>query len=98
MTHFANHAIFALFGQTVVRAWRVFNNRRQFTELKHWSDEQLKDIGLTRSDVRRALALPFYADPTTLLSSSSAVHRSPTLHAANTPALTLQDEHGKLAA
>ncbi|CTQ52574.1 hypothetical protein LP7551_01093 [Roseibium album] len=98
MTHFANHPIFALFGQTVVRAWRVFNNRRQVTELKHWSDEQLKDIGLTRSDVRRALALPFYADPTSLLNSFSAVQKPVNFHAANTPAMSLVDDQGKLAA
>jgi len=71
MTHTASTPLFALFGQMIARAWRVFNNRRQFTELKDWSDDQLKDIGLTRSDVRRALAQPFYADPTTLVSAAN---------------------------
>lgn len=71
MTHTASTPAYALLGQMIARAWRVFNNRRQFAELKDWSDEQLKDIGLTRSDVRRALAQPFYADPTSLVSAAN---------------------------
>lgn len=71
MTHTASTPVFALLGQMIARAWRVFDNRRKFAELKDWSDEQLKDIGLTRSDVRRALAQPFYADPTTLVSAAN---------------------------
>lgn len=71
MTHTASTPVFALLGQMIARAWRVFDNRRQFAELKDWSDEQLKDIGLTRSDVRRALAQPFYADPTTLVNAAN---------------------------
>jgi len=71
MTHTASTPVFALFGQMIARAWRVYTNRRQFAELKDWSDEQLKDIGLTRSDVRRALAQPFYADPTSLVSAAN---------------------------
>lgn len=34
-------------------AWRQFQNRRQINRLNELSDDQLKDIGLTRSDVRR---------------------------------------------
>ena len=98
MTHIAIHPIFAHLGQSVVRAWQVFTNRRHVSELKHWSDEQLKDIGLTRSDVRRALAVPFYVDPTTVLSSSSAVHGSIKFQAANTSAPYVTDTHGQLAA
>ncbi|WP_298966249.1 DUF1127 domain-containing protein [uncultured Roseibium sp.] len=81
MTHTANHPLFALFGQMVARAWRVSKHRRQFAELKDWSDEQLKDIGLTRSDVRRGMARPFYSDPTSLLSGSTELGQ--TLKAAN---------------
>jgi len=83
MTHTASTPFFALAGQMVARAWRVFDNRRKFTELKYWSDEQLKDIGLTRSDVRRALARPFYTDPTSLLNGSVAL--DPLDHPANAP-------------
>lgn len=107
MTHTASTPFFALTGQMVARAWRVFKNRRQFTELKDWSDEQLNDIGLTRSDVRRALAQPFYSDPTSsLLSSVTMQRRQIRRQAANTertfPALTLvspqEDKRGQLAA
>lgn len=85
MTHTASTPFFALFGQTVARAWRVYKNRRHFAELRNWSDEQLKDIGLTRVDVRRALALPFYSDPSSLVSNSPALRHTLALSAANAP-------------
>lgn len=62
MTHLAHHPIVALAGQTVARVLRIFKNRHQAAKLSALSDEQLKDIGLTRSDVRSALALPLRAD------------------------------------
>ncbi|WP_269583679.1 DUF1127 domain-containing protein [Roseibium sp. Sym1] len=83
MTHSASTPAFALLGQMIARAWRVFNNRRQFAELKHWSDEQLEDIGLTRSDVRRALAGPFYTDPTSVVSAASMQRTWQGVRAAN---------------
>ncbi|CTQ61093.1 MAG: DUF1127 domain-containing protein [Roseibium album] len=106
MTHIASIPFVALFGQMAARAWRVFTNRRHVTELKYWSDEQLKDIGLTRSDVRRALALPFYRDPTSSLSNLPEFALPTHLSAANTakenPALTLIDgckpKSGQIAA
>ena len=85
MTHSATTPVFALLGQLAARVWRVFNNRRQFAELNDWSDEQLKDIGLTRSDVRRAMALPFYSDPTSLVSGSAGQLDTLSLRAANAP-------------
>ena len=106
MNHIASTPFVALFGQMAARAWRVFTNRRHVTQLKDWSDEQLKDIGLTRSDVRRALALPFYQDPTSLLSGAADLDRSIRYRAANTaqekPDLTLVDGYkntsGQIAA
>ncbi len=83
MTHTATTPFFALFGQMAARAWRVFANRRHFAELQDWSDEQLNDIGLTRSDVRRALAQPFYTDPSSLVTGSAASRQAPSLSAAN---------------
>lgn len=74
MTHIAHHPIFALSGQLVARALRVFKNRRQVTQLSTLSDEALKDIGLTRSDVRRAVALPFYSDPAPFLRQMADGH------------------------
>ncbi len=106
MRHTVSIPFLALSGQLVTRAWRVFKNRRQFAELKYWTDEQLKDVGLTRSDVRRAMAQPFYTDPTSLLNSAPALRQTSPLRAANgpqtAPALTLvsecQKSGGKLAA
>ncbi|TYC67754.1 DUF1127 domain-containing protein [Stappia sp. BW2] len=96
MSHTASTPFFAPFGQMVARAWRVFSNRRQFAKLTDWSDEQLKDIGLTRSDVRRALALPFYTDPTSLVNESSALRETVGYSAANSaqdkPVMTLVSE------
>ncbi|TYC51541.1 DUF1127 domain-containing protein [Rhodobacterales bacterium] len=85
MTQTFSTPFFALFGQTVARAWRVYKNRRQFAELSHWTDEQLLDVGLTRHDVRRALSLPFYSDPSSLVSGSPAMRHTVTINAANTP-------------
>lgn len=51
----------------VARVWRVHRNRRKTVHLSTLTDAQLKDIGLTRGDVRRALARPFLEDPSTLL-------------------------------
>lgn len=72
MTHIAHHPIFALSGQLVARALRVFKNRRQVAQLWTLSDEALKDIGLTRSDVRRARALPLHKDPAFFLTQMTS--------------------------
>jgi len=59
----------------VARVWRVHRNRRKVEQLANLTDAQLKDIGLTRGDVRRALALPLFADPSALLNEWSADRR-----------------------
>ncbi|NBN64524.1 DUF1127 domain-containing protein [Microvirga tunisiensis] len=51
----------------VATGWRVFRNRRQVAELTTWSDEQLRDIGLTRGDVRAAMGVPLFRDPSSVL-------------------------------
>ena len=48
----------------LVTLWR---NRRDTEELLDLNDHQLADIGLTRGDVRRALAGPFACDPSVML-------------------------------
>lgn len=56
-----------------VAALRVaMENRRQARQLLDWDHRALKDIGLTRSDVRGALSLPFNDDPTQHLSLIAA--------------------------
>ncbi len=87
MTHIAHHPIFALSGQLVASALRVFKNRRQVTELWTLSDEALKDIGLTRSDVRRARALPFHKDPAPFLNQMANGHGAEKLPIAANSAL-----------
>lgn len=83
MTPSSSIPFLALLGQTVVRAWRMFKHRRQVIDLQTWTDEQLKDIGLTRSDVRRALATPFYKDPTPVLTRTVHGAIAPSHLAAN---------------
>lgn len=51
----------------VAKGWRAFRNRRQITELTTWTDEQLRDIGLTRGDVQAAMAVPLFSDPSAML-------------------------------
>jgi uncharacterized protein YjiS (DUF1127 family) len=46
---------------------RVSAARRTMTELARMSEYELRDIGLTRSDVNDATALPLDADPSGLL-------------------------------
>ena len=53
------------------RAWRVLRNRHQAGKLNDLTDAQLADIGLTRGDVREALAAPFFRDPSFALTKAS---------------------------
>ncbi len=46
---------------------RVGATRRMMSELARMSEYELRDIGLTRSDVNDATALPLDADPSGLL-------------------------------
>jgi uncharacterized protein YjiS (DUF1127 family) len=46
---------------------RVVTGRRVLRELASFDDRMLKDIGLTRSDLRNAAAEPLLRDPTALL-------------------------------
>ncbi|MBD1546156.1 DUF1127 domain-containing protein [Roseibium aggregatum] len=68
MTPFARLSPTVAIGHAIARVWRVFKNRRQIVKLYELSDSQLEDIGLTRGDVRRALQLPLFSDPTPVLS------------------------------
>jgi len=46
--------------QETVEAWK---HRRQIATLVDFDEHMLSDIGLTRTDVREALDLPFSHDP-----------------------------------
>ncbi|WP_346899966.1 DUF1127 domain-containing protein [uncultured Roseibium sp.] len=67
MTHFARQSLTATIGHAIARAWRAYKNRREVVKLYEMSDSQLEDIGLTRGDIRRALQLPLFIDPTPVL-------------------------------
>lgn len=56
----------------VQRVQTAIANRRAAKALLDWDSRALKDIGLTRSDVRGALAEPLHADPTVHLSLIAA--------------------------
>lgn len=60
---------------SVAKVWRAFRNRRQVAELTTWTDEQLRDIGLTRGDVRAAMGTPLFADPSVALVDSRSTKR-----------------------
>ena len=51
-------------------------NRRAVMQLLDWDDHALRDIGLTRADVRLSLGLPIGEDPSMQLMSWAAERRS----------------------
>jgi uncharacterized protein YjiS (DUF1127 family) len=65
-TYSASHAADALWR---ILSWpaRVGAARRTMSELARMSEYELRDIGLTRSDLNDATALPLDADPSGLL-------------------------------
>src|SRR5262245_29365579 len=56
----------------IAQAWR---NRRDAAALANLDDRMLADIGITRSDVRDALAEPLWHDPTDLLRTRALERR-----------------------
>ncbi|MCA1998783.1 MAG: DUF1127 domain-containing protein [Hyphomicrobiales bacterium] len=65
-------ALMIALAKTANRVRTAMENRRAAKELLAWDNRALKDIGLTRSDVRGALQLPFNQDPTLVLSLIAA--------------------------
>ncbi|MEM6665204.1 MAG: DUF1127 domain-containing protein [Pseudomonadota bacterium] len=68
--------------KTVYRLWA---SRRAVLRVKELDDRMLADIGLTRDDVREALAQPYWSDPSsslraTTLQRTSRAHGGPLLH------------------
>jgi len=55
---------------------RAIAHRRDVKLLLELDDRTLKDIGLQRSEVRRALAEPFYRDPSKVLVIRSVGRRA----------------------
>ena len=81
-THSASHAANALWR---IVSWpaRVGAARRTMSELARMSEYELRDIGLTRSDVNDATALPLDADPSGLLVRRRAWREPPASGRAN---------------
>lgn len=46
---------------------RVVERRQVMADLAHLDDHMLRDLGVTRADVRDAAAAPLFEDPTQLL-------------------------------
>lgn len=59
-------------GKAIFRVASALENRRQARQLAEWDARALKDIGLTKSDLAGALALPITRDPTEFLSHVAA--------------------------
>lgn len=57
----------ALLLRTLLWPHRFYQARRELTVLASLSDHQLKDIGLTRTDLSDVTALPRDEDPTLIL-------------------------------
>ena len=55
--------------------WSAVKNRRSVARLLKWDDHMLSDIGLTRGDVRSALAAPFSEDPSDRLGALQGERR-----------------------
>jgi uncharacterized protein YjiS (DUF1127 family) len=62
---------------------RVGAARRTMSELARMSEYELRDIGLTRSDINDATALPLDADPSGLLVRRRAWREKPARERAN---------------
>ena len=60
---------------TVARLYRSYHNRTSAAVLDGASDYILADIGLTRADLRDALAEPVWRDPTSLMRARARAHR-----------------------
>ena len=58
-----------------IRMARARRARRDFQALAAASDHYLADIGLTRADVDRVLAAPFWVDPIDVLRRRGAERR-----------------------
>jgi uncharacterized protein YjiS (DUF1127 family) len=66
----------ARFGIMRVRDFvRAIRHRRDLASLAQFDDRMLADIGLNRSDVRSALAEPFWRDPGSVLIARAGERR-----------------------
>ena len=77
----------------VKAAWRAWINRREaMATVAQMDARMLADIGLTRGDVRSALAEPLWSDPTIRLRLYAVERRAALRARARASAATLQGE------
>jgi uncharacterized protein YjiS (DUF1127 family) len=57
MTNHHGHGVFAQLGETI-RIWR--DRQQQRRELARWSERDLHDVGLSRSDIAFEAEKPFW--------------------------------------
>jgi uncharacterized protein YjiS (DUF1127 family) len=60
-------ALLGLLRLHAMQLYRAIKHRRDIAPLANQDDHLLTDIGLTRGDVRRAIAQPIWRDPTKTL-------------------------------
>ena len=77
----AGTAVTTLFS-AIALVGRAIARRRLIAELGEFDDKMLRDIGLTRADLRDASAGPFWQDPTNVLVVRSVERRASRRHAA----------------
>jgi uncharacterized protein YjiS (DUF1127 family) len=70
-------AFLAFLGETARKAALALKHRRDATALAGLDERMLRDIGLTRSDLRDAYAEPLWRDPTDILASRARDRRRP---------------------
>jgi uncharacterized protein YjiS (DUF1127 family) len=70
-------ALARIFIRGVKQSFAVLKNRREVARLSDLDDRALKDIGLIRSDVQAALAVPLFSDPSHHLMEVAGHKRSP---------------------
>lgn len=61
------HGFVRTVAQRVINMLNVFKSRRDLTLVAGMDDRMLSDIGLTRGDVRDAVSVPIWRDPTAIL-------------------------------
>ena len=88
----ATRAVLALL-MSVAQRWE---NRRAVKNLLDWDDHALRDIGLTRADVRLALGLGMAEDPSARLSNWVSERRAARLSRAGRDATSVGESHLRL--
>ena len=69
----------ALAATLTMNAWQAFRNRRQILRLENLTDDQLKDIGLNRADVRWVRQVFWTQDVTAILTELARAETMETL-------------------